>query len=363
MRSQTATEYLIITAVVIIIAVIVVSSLGGVIGTDRASETIKLRLNSLAPVSVSSWTYNADFTTITIENKGTVPIRFDAIQLDCLIFAPSISLGAAGSKNTIKIPGRFEASSTGLRINYTDQATNAKYTVGTERTPQSCTNIFQNVALFYRFDYDPNGTLVDATTNRNNSLTYAGWTNVRYGDGFAALLNDNTSHAVLPFSPLYRFTTQSITICLWYYPNTSTDQGFLLSKPWNGVGYYNWDMHRDTLGGINVRLMVNTTRSVYTGANASLAGNWTHICGQWGPLLKVYINGALNNTAQHNFTDFDPGLVNGDQNLSVAIGTTYPYGAGITGSTATVGGQIDDLIIWNRSLTDTEILSVYRAGH
>ena len=75
---------------------------------------------------------------------------------------------------------------------------------------------------------------------------------------------------------------------------------------------------------------------------------WYHICGSWnGAELKVYVNGTLEDTVS-NVTNVDQR--NGD----------FYIGSGL--NSATFDGHVDDMIIWNRSLSDSEIQQVYRRG-
>jgi hypothetical protein len=364
MRTQTATEYLIITAVVIIISLIVVTALGGVTSVGRANDAVTLRLAALQPLSVSSWFSSDESTTFIFENKDTKPLRVDAIQIDCLVFLPGATLGTSGAKNTLKIPGRFDPSISGLRINYTDLQTNALYTIGTEKVPTTCTNIYRNVALFYRFDYDTSSLLLDTTVNANHSSNFNGIGYVPYGNGYAGLFNDNNSHGRVASHEMLKFRGQDFTYCAWVNPNSTSDDARIISKPWNGGGNYNYGLVRSPNGAVTCEFSITTAGTASTGASISLGQNWTHMCCMLSSsTIKIYVNGARNISSAHGVTDFTT-IASGDGNITLAIGTLYPYGAGWSGAAGwTFGGQLDDIIIWNRSLSDTEIANLYRAGH
>ncbi len=81
------------------------------------------------------------------------------------------------------------------------------------------------------------------------------------------------------------------------------------------------------------------------------AGTWTHVCATYNNSatneVKIYINGQLDNTGSLN------GPID-NLNRNVLIGTrgTYHY----------LNGTIDEVAVWNRTLSDSEILSIYKRG-
>ncbi|MFT4312124.1 MAG: hypothetical protein ACMXYF_02745, partial [Candidatus Woesearchaeota archaeon] len=83
MKSQTATEYLVITAVVIIIALIVVGSLGGIpgIGGGISEQAARAALSS-QPVAITDYSVDTFKTVFTIRNNEPYMIRVDDVYID-----------------------------------------------------------------------------------------------------------------------------------------------------------------------------------------------------------------------------------------------------------------------------------------
>ena len=83
---------------------------------------------------------------------------------------------------------------------------------------------------------------------------------------------------------------------------------------------------------------------------------WTHLAGTWkaGDSIKVYINGALDNTLSDatlaSFTNTDSAFI--------GIGRLDELG----GARQQFNGEIDEVEIFNRALTVTEIGNIYNAG-
>ncbi|MGM5484130.1 MAG: hypothetical protein ACQER9_04410, partial [Nanobdellota archaeon] len=82
-KAQTATEYLIILAVVIVIALIVVGILGGIpsIGGGANENRIKTYLTTM-PVGITNFVVTPAKTTLLFRNNQPNTIRIDEISID-----------------------------------------------------------------------------------------------------------------------------------------------------------------------------------------------------------------------------------------------------------------------------------------
>ena len=83
MRSQTATEYLVITAVVIIIAIIVVSALGGIpsIGESTNEAVTRAKLSS-ARIGITDYALTCLGTHLTVSNNGKSRILVNNVSIN-----------------------------------------------------------------------------------------------------------------------------------------------------------------------------------------------------------------------------------------------------------------------------------------
>ncbi len=130
-KAQTATEYLVILAVVIIIALIVVGVMGGIpgIGTgakSRASSTFW----ATADIAFSSYSVGSAGVTLNIKNNKADSITINSISLDSTDLGVSAVTLTAGQTYTVTnaAPTCTSGSySYGVSINYTDVATGGDY--------------------------------------------------------------------------------------------------------------------------------------------------------------------------------------------------------------------------------------------
>jgi hypothetical protein len=145
---------------------------------------------------------------------------------------------------------------------------------------------------------------------------------------------------------------------LWF--NVNTLPGYngnmtFLAKGYNGsvVPYY---LDISNSAGTN-----NLRTGTYAGANYTatlpVTGNiitkkWYHAVGTWDDSVwKLYLNGVLVNTASTNHAPFS------DSN------STYVGGFDLNGTLARVpDGKIDDVRIYNRALSASEVQYLYNMG-
>ena len=136
-RAQTSTEYLIILAVVIVIAMIVVATMGGIpgIGGGASESAVKAELASLK-IGVSGYAHDSRATSFEIRNNNPSLIRIDNMSVNnkrCSLYPASAKL-RQGEKRKITCYGvvglgggdRFDYD---FNITYTDMKTSAQYTM------------------------------------------------------------------------------------------------------------------------------------------------------------------------------------------------------------------------------------------
>ncbi|MFT4312858.1 MAG: hypothetical protein ACMXYA_00455, partial [Candidatus Woesearchaeota archaeon] len=84
MKSQTSTEYLVLTAVVIILALIVIGILGGFSGSDTGERTAEIVLRT-GDVAVLEYASNESGTAFTVQNLRDRPITVSEVQINGII--------------------------------------------------------------------------------------------------------------------------------------------------------------------------------------------------------------------------------------------------------------------------------------
>lgn len=132
-KAQTATEYLIILAVVIVIALIVVGIMGGIpgIGTGVESKTSASYWKS-APIAVDAYSISPTGVTLVLRNNmgSAIDVTNIALGATNLTNLPGImSPGATYTVNdaAVTCTGATNTFSYDVTITYTDQATGAEY--------------------------------------------------------------------------------------------------------------------------------------------------------------------------------------------------------------------------------------------
>ena len=140
-------------------------------------------------------------------------------------------------------------------------------------------------------------------------------------------------------------TTSSFTVSMRVRPAVikSMDISKMTEYPGNATSDRNFYLNSN--GTVSARIFDGSSR-VVTSATALTAGNWTNIVMTGnGSSLKIYVNGLLENT-----------LSTGSAITSYA---TPEFVMGQTGVTSTFfSGQISDVQLYNRTLTDSEIAAL-----
>jgi hypothetical protein len=140
--------------------------------------------------------------------------------------------------------------------------------------------------------------------------------------------------------------TGAITIDAWIYRNSSAHTGLLNKGAIGTNGVYDLALYQNKF-----YFRINGA-ALNMPSNADIPVNaWTHIAGTYDSATstaKIYINGVLDNTQSYS------GTINTDTN---------PLHIGLYGSpNLFFSGKIDELEIFNRALTQTEIQAIYTAG-
>jgi hypothetical protein len=221
-----------------------------------------------------------------------------------------------------------------------------------------------------------NGLVVTLDAADKNSYKGSGttWTDVS-GNGNAGTLTNGptfstTGNGSISFnglnnyigisSPSNRFNWtpsgvgfNNMTLDLWI--RTSDTSGYVLSKPWNANGEYNYYLYYNGF-------YINTGNQANAFNFSSIStGNWINITilvstTQWGAYINGVQNVALTN---HGITNNTPTYGDGGENL--ALMTLYPYGIWAGSTAFSISGNVGCYKMYNRVLTAVEILRNYNA--
>ena len=140
-----------------------------------------------------------------------------------------------------------------------------------------------------------------------------------------------------------------ISACLWVKPDDTTSRTVVADRDSTTNGWQ-FGVNRTTVG--NLSLIHDA--SVVQVASGVTAGEWNHVCYSWDSvttLTSFYNNGTLR----------------GSSNLAAEgetrTGTPFRIGhSAATGFSTPFKGAIDDVRVYSRVLTGTEITALYRSG-
>ena len=206
-----------------------------------------------------------------------------------------------------------------------------------------------------------NGSVFGAslTTDRNNkpNSAYSFSTNAAAvgAIGNEIYVNNNPS-----------FNTNSLSISLWVNPNAyfwnanpNPPLSSLIDRFEGGYSNPNSQVWGINLSSNNVSAYILSAASTNAQSNTTVnststipLNSWSHIVFTYdGNLLKLYINGVLNSTVTSTV------VINTNSTSGISIGESRQS----NGNWFNFGGKLDDISIYNRALTQSEI--TYLATH
>lgn len=185
------------------------------------------------------------------------------------------------------------------------------------------------------------GDATDTSGNGNNGSPIGSPTYGTGKIGKAVILNGSTQYISVANNAA--LSPSSITVAMWaYVPSTlaSAYPGFI------GKGNQ-YGMYIDGGSGVNRLVFTVDTYSGQTIASGEITFDaWTHVVGTYdGANTKIYINGTLASSSP-----YAPGIPSGSSALLVGGGT-------LGGSNYT--GSIDEVRIYNRALSSTEVTDLF----
>jgi hypothetical protein len=170
------------------------------------------------------------------------------------------------------------------------------------------------------------------------------------GEVLDAFSFTGASYVEVPDSPSLAFagTACAITIEAWVNSVSLSDQRVVDKAHAYGTDGYVLDIYH---GGLRFLFGAN-----WVSAQAPPLGRFSHIAGTYdGATLTLYLNGNLANTFPYSTQIQSNGL-------SLLIGAANPPIPGYPATPASFDGAIDEVTIYDRALTLSEIQGIYEAG-
>jgi len=339
---------------------------------------------------VSSCSKSNDSTAMPIVNadKTKLTALLDSVNTVYTAAVEGTKPGtyAAGSKATLK-------TSIDLATTTKADAAASQSTVNTaEASLRRAAKTFQNsliqevsaANLVAQWKFAGNAN--DATANGNNGTLKAGIINGststatnkvpvvgtvvpkliadRFGRPDQAYEFANGAYIEVPFKPT--LNPQAITISAWVKRFDNNPDNYIVSlNRWTGYKFQLQDFGKPFL------TITTTTGGADRDDDAGIVATntWAHVVASYvDGTMKFYINGVLTRT----ITDVKGAIKAIPQSVPLAIGQQLPnsiYNSAPTGGQAAdyyqfygesfFKGQMDDIRIYNRALTDAEVTSIY----
>lgn len=203
-----------------------------------------------------------------------------------------------------------------------------------------------NLYSYWSFD---NGSTLDQVTYLNGTINGGAYiTSGRIDEAYYFNSSQNINY------PSYDFPLENVsevTFSVWFNTNNLNTPQFIFSQ---SAARFNCDINVSSIARIqcNIRNSSDGQVAIYYFFNSSEQNRWVHLVAVFNPSYKaIYIDGVLKN----NLTTL---LMQPGAGYNLAAGLRIGSRSdGLAGSM--FNGSIDELKIWNRSLTTDEVISEY----
>ena len=171
-------------------------------------------------------------------------------------------------------------------------------------------------------------------------------------------------------SAALKYTGEGMTISAWIKIDPSaTNFSYIVSKPWNSSGYYNYYLFWGPTNTISFWLGGNSNNGPTISSLSNVLKNkWYYVvatvnsdtASQSPKLMKLYINGDSVASGTHTITTWTPTLGGGDQLTDLAIGHLYRCDQSVPDRF--FHGYMDEVRIYNAAMPTSQIKEQYYIG-
>lgn len=193
---------------------------------------------------------------------------------------------------------------------------------------------------------------LDETDNNNDLTASASAPTIVSGQiGNAAdFERDNSQYLYLSDKTKLTLENTDFTIAFWWKPETTNvEQGLVWKAVQGGDGYW---VKQASDGRIDFTIAFNGSGTDSYSTSILTTGTWYHIVATFDTStkeMKIYVNG----TSETINTAGD--IIDSNQSNSFYIGVDYV-------NSRYADGVIDEVVVWDRKLSDTEIQTLYEKG-
>jgi concanavalin A-like lectin/glucanase superfamily protein/uncharacterized protein DUF1565 len=309
-----------------------------------ASSTIALSAGSTT-LSVAPGQSVTDAITATLVTGSAIAASFSASPLPAGVtaaFSSPSCTATCSTTLTLSASAAAAAGSYSVAVTGAGSGTSSSITIALTVSGSGTADITTGLAARWRFTEGSGNTALDSSGNGNNATLYnPTWWNSNYG--MTAWFSGTNSYGSVKESASLDMTTQ-LTVSFWLRPSTNSNTDpRVISK------LYDWDVK---LNGSN-RYPQFSAGAQYATLNYALPLiTWHHVVFTFSTgVLKGYVDGVQVPFLANTFT--------GTETLA-----PYLYGLNLaTDSSMTNSyiGSLDDVRLYNRALSPTDVAALYSA--
>ena len=203
---------------------------------------------------------------------------------------------------------------------------------------------------------DASGGAVDSINSNNASEAGSGTYTYQVDGkiGNAIQLNQDPNPLLNAGNASELRITGAITVAGWLKKNTASSV-YLVSKR-GGVPNRGYRLEIRSAGEANFSISPDGTNLEESGwsTTATSVGEWHHVVGVYEPSTRVavYIDGVLES---ENTTSISPSIHNSTQDFIISGWTN--------GGGSTIDGSVDDIRVYDRAISEAEIMALYELGN
>jgi hypothetical protein len=201
------------------------------------------------------------------------------------------------------------------------------------------------LVLHYSFDKDDQEVADQSGKGNTAAVHGAKWTPT--GKVGGAYEFDGTDDWIDCGQRQSLLSSRTVTYCAWVKPELTTDKnrGIIVSDKDFNDGF---NLYEITTGGGTYRVYadINSNHKIYAGPRITVDA-WTHLAATYdGSSIRLYVNGT-----QHHDGLSARGAITGSTRLRI--------GGDTSGEVSNWRGMIDEVMVFNRALSEQEIKQVY----
>ena len=196
-----------------------------------------------------------------------------------------------------------------------------------------------SLQAYYPFN---GGSLADASGNGHTATSLGATTANGYtGDANGSYVTSSAAIRITNHSDITGYA--EFTLAAWVYPTSQVTHATILAKV---TPNRDFDLKLSN-GKPSVHFASGSTYYTCTSPSTLPLNQWSQVTATWsGSIFRIYVNGELKNTANHS--GHSPPWTGGLMHIGTLTGTSERF-----------QGRIDEVRVYNRVLTNCEIVLLY----